>query len=71
MKFPALLGGAVVTETVFNMNGYGKFAADSALRGDVPAVQAVLLVSVALVLIFSVLVNLLQLRLNPASRRGF
>ena len=28
-KFPALLGGAVITETIFNMNGYGKFAADS------------------------------------------
>jgi peptide/nickel transport system permease protein len=71
LKFPALLGGAVVTETIFNMNGYGKFAADSSLRGDVPAVQGVLLVAVVLVLIFSVLVNLIQLRLNPGSERGF
>jgi peptide/nickel transport system permease protein len=53
------------------MNGYGKFAADSSLRGDVPAVQGVLLVAVVLVLIFSVLVNLIQLRLNPGSERGF
>lgn len=71
LKFPALLGGAVVTETIFNMNGYGRFAADSALRGDVPAVQAVLIVAVGLVLLFNVLVNLLQLRLNPASGRGY
>jgi peptide/nickel transport system permease protein len=71
LKFPALLGGAVVTETIFNMNGYGRFAADSSLRGDVPAVQGVLLVAIALVLIFSILVNLVQLRLNPGSGRGF
>lgn len=71
LKFPALLGGAVVTESIFNMNGYGKFAADSSLRGDVPAVQAVLVVAVGLVLVFSVLVNLLQIRLNPASGRGY
>lgn len=70
LKFPALLGGAVVTESIFNMNGYGKFAADSSLRGDVPAVQAVLVVAVLLVLVFSVLVNLLQIRLNPGSGRG-
>ncbi len=71
LKFPALLGGAVVTESIFNMNGYGKFAADSSLRGDVPAVQAVLVVAVGLVLVFSVLVNLVQIRLNPASGRGY
>lgn len=70
LKFPALLGGAVVTESIFNMNGYGRFAADSSLRGDVPAVQAVLIVAIALVLIFNILVNLIQLRLNPASNRG-
>jgi peptide/nickel transport system permease protein len=71
LKFPALLGGAVVTESIFNMNGYGRFAADSSLRGDVPAVQAVLIIAIALVLIFNILVNLIQLRLNPASSRGF
>lgn len=71
LKFPALLGGAVVTESIFNMNGYGKFASDSALRGDVPAVQAVLIVAIVLVLVFNILVNLIQLRLNPASGRGF
>jgi peptide/nickel transport system permease protein len=71
LKFPALLGGAVVTESIFNMNGYGRFAADSSLRGDVPAVQAVLIVAIGLVLIFNILVNLIQLRLNPASSRGF
>ena len=70
MKFPALLGGAVVTERIFGLNGYGAFAADSATRGDVPAVQAVLVVAVVLVVTFNLLVNLLLVRLSPASARG-
>ncbi|WP_144720565.1 ABC transporter permease [Agrococcus jejuensis] len=71
MKFPNLLGGAVVTEAVFGLAGYGVFASESALRGDVPAVQGVLVIAVVLVVTFNVLVNLVLGRLSPASRRGF
>lgn len=70
MKFPNLLGGAVVTEAVFGLAGYGRFASDSALRGDVPAVQGALVVSVFAVVVFNLLVNVLLNRLNPAAERG-
>jgi len=70
MKLPHLLGGAVVTEAVFGLPGYGRFANESALRGDVPAVQGVLVVSVVLVVVFNLLVNVLLARLVPAARRG-
>ncbi|WP_460801120.1 ABC transporter permease [Microbacterium sp. GXF6406] len=70
MKFPALLGGAVVTEAIFGLAGFGKFAADSAARGDVPAVQGVLVVAILLVVVFNLIVNLLLVRLNPAASRG-
>jgi len=70
MKIPALLGGAVVTETIFNMPGFGLLAADSALRGDVPVVQGTLVVSIVLVLAFSVLVNIGLTALQPAARRS-
>ncbi|GIE91845.1 ABC transporter permease [Actinoplanes regularis] len=70
MKFPNLLGGAVVTESIFGMAGFGKFAADSAQRGDVPAVQGVLVVSVVLVVVFNLLVNVILVRVTPASARG-
>ena len=39
MKFANLLGGAVVLESIFALSGYGVFASQSALHGDVPAVQ--------------------------------
>ncbi|RLK52679.1 ABC transporter permease [Microbacterium telephonicum] len=70
MKFPALLGGAVVTEAIFGLSGYGQFAADSALRGDVPAVQGALVVSIVLVVVFNLLVNIVLGRLSPAAQRG-
>ncbi|MFB9950919.1 ABC transporter permease [Rhizobium puerariae] len=70
MKFPNLIGGAVVTEAVFGLAGYGRFAADSASRGDVPAVQGVLVLAIVLVVVFNLLVNLLLVRLSPASARG-
>jgi peptide/nickel transport system permease protein len=70
MKFPSLLGGAVVTEAIFGLAGYGKFAADSASRGDVPAVQGVLVVAIVLVVLFNLIVNVLLVRLNPAAARG-
>ena len=70
MKIPTLLGGAVVTETIFSMPGFGMLAADSALRGDVPVVQGTLVVAVVLVLAFSLVVNVVLEALQPASRRG-
>jgi len=70
MRVPALLGGAVVTESIFGMAGFGRFASESALRGDVPVVQGTLVVAIVLVLAFNLLVNGLLVRLRPAARRA-
>jgi peptide/nickel transport system permease protein len=67
LKFPNLLGGAVVTEAIFQLSGYGQFASQSAIKGDVPAVQAVLVISVLLVVIFNLVVNVILARLIPSS----
>jgi peptide/nickel transport system permease protein len=70
LKFPALIGGAVVTEQIFGLQGFGRFANDSAQAGDVPAVQGVLVVSVVMVVVFNLIVNIVLGRLTPASQRG-
>nr|WP_269809795.1 ABC transporter permease [Kineosporia rhizophila] len=70
LKFPALIGGAVVTEWIFGLQGFGRFANDSAQAGDVPAVQGVLVVSIVLVVVFNLVVNIVLGRLTPASQRG-
>lgn len=50
LQLGALLGGAVITETVFSWPGVGKLTVDAILRRDYPVVQAaVLLISVSYV----------------------
>lgn len=70
LKFPALVGASVVTEWIFGLQGFGRFANDSAQAGDVPAVQGVLVVSIALVVTFNLLVNIVLGRVTPAAQRG-
>ncbi|WP_072804656.1 ABC transporter permease [Rhodococcoides yunnanense] len=69
MKIPTLIGGAVVMETMFSMPGFGRLAADSALRGDVPIVQGALVVAIVFVLVCNVVVNITQGMLQPAAKR--
>jgi peptide/nickel transport system permease protein len=70
LKFPALVGASVVTEWIFGLQGFGRFANDSAQAGDVPAVQGVLVVSIALVVAFNLIVNIVLGRVTPAAQRG-
>jgi peptide/nickel transport system permease protein len=69
MHIPRLIGGAVITESIFAMPGFGRFTAESALRGDVPVVQGTLVVAIVLVLACSLLVNGLLVRLRPGAER--
>jgi peptide/nickel transport system permease protein len=70
LEFPALIGGSVIVESIFALNGFGQFASTSAQMGDVPAVQGVLVVSIVLVVTFNLIVNLILGRLAPAAQRG-
>ena len=54
VQFGALLGGAVVTETVFSWPGLGRLAIESIQVGDFPVVQAIVMTFAA----FTILANL-------------
>jgi peptide/nickel transport system permease protein len=70
LRVPMLIGASVVTESIFGMPGFGRFAADGALRGDVPVVQGTLVVAIVVVLVFNLLVNGALVRLRPSAQRG-
>jgi len=70
MAIPLIIGGAVMTEKLFNLPGIAQLALQSATRGDVPVVLGTLLVTAVIVLIGSLVVNALQVLLNPAARRA-
>jgi len=68
LEFAFLIGGLVVTEQVFNLNGIGKLFVDSVSRADNTMLQAlVLLVSVCYIAI-NLVVDLLYAVLDPRVR---
>lgn len=70
LQLGALLGGAVVTETVFNWPGLGQLLVESIQRRDYPVVQgAVLLIALTYIGVNTV-VELLYTRLDPRIEAG-
>ncbi len=68
LEFAFLIGGLVVTEQVFNLNGIGKLFVESVSRADNTMLQAlVLLVSVSYIAI-NLVVDLLYAVLDPRVR---
>jgi peptide/nickel transport system permease protein len=71
MHFGLLLGGAVLTETVFGFPGLGKYTVDSVLRRDFRSVQGALLLMAVTFVLVNLLVDVLYARLDPRIREGF
>ncbi|UNX55107.1 ABC transporter permease [Georgenia sp. TF02-10] len=68
MDFAGLLGGALITETVFGLNGVGKMAADAIAKNDQPVIMAVTLLAAFFVIIGNVIVDLAYAGLDPRVR---
>jgi peptide/nickel transport system permease protein len=63
-----LMGGAILTETVFNIDGIGRLAYTAILRGDLATIQGTTLVLAAGVAIMSLIVDVLYAFLDPRVR---
>ena len=63
-----LLGGAIITETVFGRPGIGKFLIDSIYARDFPAIQATSFVIVVMFLFINLVVDLLYSVFDPMIR---
>jgi peptide/nickel transport system permease protein len=68
LQLPGLLGGALVTETVFTWPGMGRLFLDSLGYSDYPVVMGLLLVSAILVLLGNLLADLLTAFVDPRIR---
>lgn len=68
LELGGLLGGAVVTETVFAWPGVGKLAADAILARDYQMVQGVVLLLAVVFLLLNLIVDLLYAWLDPRIR---
>jgi peptide/nickel transport system permease protein len=70
LQFPTLLGGALVTETVFTWPGMGRLFLDSIGYRDYPVVMGILMFSASMVLIGSLLADILYAVIDPRIRVG-
>jgi len=62
-----LIGGAVVTEIVFNIPGLGRLIISAILRRDYPVVQGVVLVTAAAYVLINLAVDMLYALMDPGS----
>jgi peptide/nickel transport system permease protein len=63
-----LLGGAVLTETVFSLPGLGKYAIDAITNNDLPKVMGVTLLAATFVVFANLIVDLLYAVVDPKVR---
>ncbi|HZU07372.1 MAG TPA: ABC transporter permease [Chloroflexota bacterium] len=65
LEFAFLIGGLVVTEQVFNLNGLGKLMVEAITRRDYTMTQALVLLSATVYVVVNFLVDLLYVVLDP------
>ncbi|WP_068108750.1 ABC transporter permease subunit [Tropicimonas marinistellae] len=65
-----LLGGAILTESIFSWPGIGKWMLDSIYRRDYPVVQGGLLLIAVMVMIVNLTVDVLYGLINPKIRKA-
>ncbi|TMB93854.1 MAG: ABC transporter permease, partial [Chloroflexi bacterium] len=68
LEFAFLIGGLVVTEQVFNLNGIGKLLVDAVTHRDYPLIQALVLLLASVFVIVNFIVDLIYVFLDPRIR---
>ncbi|MGH7534770.1 MAG: ABC transporter permease, partial [Gemmatimonadales bacterium] len=63
-----LIGGVVITESVFAMGGVGRLTVDAILRRDYPIIQAVILLSSGVYVMVNLVIDLVYTVLDPRIR---
>jgi peptide/nickel transport system permease protein len=68
LELGQLLSGAVLTEQVFSIPGFGKLIVDAVFNRDYPVVQGVVLVTAALYVGLNLVADVLYVLINPRLR---
>ena len=70
LSLPGLIGGSVILESIFGIEGMGQLFYLSALSRDYPVIMGILMVTAFLTLLGNMLADMILLRLNPYAKRG-
>ena len=64
----ALLGGAVITETVFDIPGIGRLNYDAIIHSDFPIVQGTVILAALFIVVANIIVDIAYAYLDPRVR---
>ena len=70
LEFAFLIGGLVVTEQVFNLNGIGRLFVQSVSRNDFTLIQGMVMLIAAFYMFINLSIDLLYAVLDPRIRYG-
>ncbi len=70
LSLPGLIGGSVILESIFGIEGMGQLFYYSALSRDYPVIMGILIIGAFLTLLGNMLADLILLRLNPFMKRS-
>ncbi len=65
LSLPGLIGGSVILESIFGIEGMGQLFYMSAMSRDYPVIMGILMITSFLTLVGNMLADLILLRLNP------
>lgn len=65
LSLPGVIGGSVILETIFSIDGMGLLFYQSALAHDYPVIMGILIIGAFLTLIGNMIADLVLLKLNP------
>ncbi len=66
LSLPGIIGGSVILETIFSIDGMGLLFFQSALSRDYPVIMGILIIGAFLTLLGNILADLVLLKLNPS-----
>jgi peptide/nickel transport system permease protein len=70
MQFSGLLSGAVITETIFSINGIGRLSVQAIAGRDIPLLQGTALLCTFVIVMGNLVADLLYNVCDPRVRRG-
>ena len=70
LSLPTLIGGSVILESIFGIDGMGQLFFMSALSRDYPVIMGILMITSFLTLFGNIVADLILVKLNPYMKRG-
>ncbi len=68
LSLPGIIGGSVILETIFSIDGMGLLFFQSALSHDYPVIMGILIIGAFLTLLGNIIADLVLLKLNPSMK---